>query len=768
MKLSRARLARIMIQNSRRTYYVDATNGDDANTGLSENRAWKTVAKVNATHFEPTDRILFKRGEVFAGQLAPTSNGNSESMITYGAYGSGNLPIITMPSSCSFYISDDYHHMRFENLDFSGATAGYATVYCYDAHDLYFYNCIIRDSAVRSGASINCSNHVSYNITLDNCVFRDNYMNGILCASLTAHDMLVKNCTAYSNGHDTSGDHGFYLGGGVIAENCTAYSNSAGGFKMNDNESEAFYYPIVRNCISYNNGQGLIITHKQATAYNNLVYGNTTCNLSVLGNSWGGYKIYFNTFVNSTSGTTRAIFFASGYSANSIIKNNLFIQDASVVSRSIIENNGTIAGLVANYTFDNNIYYWNGNTTANIMYSGGDVGSELKSWTDWRNAGAEPNGSYLSTVPDFVDRYTDFQPMTGGNLVGLGVEIEGYGTDYNGINRTVPPTCGCYDDPKPEKVRYVSSRIGNVGDEIVEVTFSTNVLADNYQNGISIKANGVGQTIISATRQSDNRIVYYNLENPLTSSDVVTWEYDSSAGSYSNIADTFNIPTISAKAVTNNISDYIVDIDHETGNLSQYTDTSGADISVAAGAAMNSSSYGISNLVDDTTADYATKSGLNSVRNKIRFRFYIDPNGVSMATGSVTGVFCFRNLNTDTMGIVRLEYTVAGYWLAVRLYNDAGSGSTTRYCSISDAPHYVEVYAKRASTNVSSDGSIDWWVDGVAQTSISGIDNYDVWTEVDSVRIGNGVFTGVPSGMSGTFYLDELKVNQSGLLIGAG
>jgi len=35
------------------TYYVDATNGKDSNTGLSPSTAWKTIAKVNASRFTP-------------------------------------------------------------------------------------------------------------------------------------------------------------------------------------------------------------------------------------------------------------------------------------------------------------------------------------------------------------------------------------------------------------------------------------------------------------------------------------------------------------------------------------------------------------------------------------------------------------------------------------------------------------------------------------------------------------------------------------------
>ena len=41
------------------TYYVDATNGNDINNGLSEARPWKTIAKVNASSFNPGDQILF-------------------------------------------------------------------------------------------------------------------------------------------------------------------------------------------------------------------------------------------------------------------------------------------------------------------------------------------------------------------------------------------------------------------------------------------------------------------------------------------------------------------------------------------------------------------------------------------------------------------------------------------------------------------------------------------------------------------------------------
>jgi hypothetical protein len=45
------------------TYYAGVTNGNDSNNATSQFTPWKTIAKVNASRFQPGDQILFKRGE---------------------------------------------------------------------------------------------------------------------------------------------------------------------------------------------------------------------------------------------------------------------------------------------------------------------------------------------------------------------------------------------------------------------------------------------------------------------------------------------------------------------------------------------------------------------------------------------------------------------------------------------------------------------------------------------------------------------------------
>lgn len=77
------------------TYYVDAKSGNDSNSGTSPDRAWKSLAKVNGSQFQPGDSILFKRGEIWREQLNLASSGSEGRLVVLDAYGAGPLPIIS-------------------------------------------------------------------------------------------------------------------------------------------------------------------------------------------------------------------------------------------------------------------------------------------------------------------------------------------------------------------------------------------------------------------------------------------------------------------------------------------------------------------------------------------------------------------------------------------------------------------------------------------------------------------------------------------------
>jgi hypothetical protein len=74
-------------------YYVD-NSGNDSNNGTSIDHAWRTIAKVSSSTFQPGDQVLFKRGGVWRENLSVSSSGVKGNNIIYGAYGVGNKPLI--------------------------------------------------------------------------------------------------------------------------------------------------------------------------------------------------------------------------------------------------------------------------------------------------------------------------------------------------------------------------------------------------------------------------------------------------------------------------------------------------------------------------------------------------------------------------------------------------------------------------------------------------------------------------------------------------
>lgn len=77
------------------TYYVDSAAGNDQKDGKSAANAWRSLDKVNATTFLPGDKILFKAGGAWHGQLWPKGSGTEGAPIMIDKYGEGtSLPCI--------------------------------------------------------------------------------------------------------------------------------------------------------------------------------------------------------------------------------------------------------------------------------------------------------------------------------------------------------------------------------------------------------------------------------------------------------------------------------------------------------------------------------------------------------------------------------------------------------------------------------------------------------------------------------------------------
>lgn len=75
-------------------YYV-AANGSDNNNGTSSSTPFKTIAKLNTLVLKPGDKIFFRRGDTFRGQLNIKQSGTALRPLTITSYGNGPLAVIS-------------------------------------------------------------------------------------------------------------------------------------------------------------------------------------------------------------------------------------------------------------------------------------------------------------------------------------------------------------------------------------------------------------------------------------------------------------------------------------------------------------------------------------------------------------------------------------------------------------------------------------------------------------------------------------------------
>jgi Right handed beta helix region len=135
-------------------HYVDSKSGNDDSDGTSVATAWKTLAKVSATTFHPGDRILFKSGGVWTGQLWPKGSGTAERPIFIDKYGGDVLPMINgagVSEDAVLLKNQEYWEIRNLAITNTGSTPGVrrgvnlVAENSGDLHHLYLEGLNIRD-----------------------------------------------------------------------------------------------------------------------------------------------------------------------------------------------------------------------------------------------------------------------------------------------------------------------------------------------------------------------------------------------------------------------------------------------------------------------------------------------------------------------------------------------------------------------------------------------------------------------------------------------
>ena len=100
---------------------------------------------------------------------------------------------------------------------------------------------------------------------------------------------------------------------------------------------------------------------------------------------------------------------------------------------------------------------------------------------------------------------------------------------------------------------FSSGVVQDAADTVVKVTFSGDMYASDYSNGVTIKVATVAATISSADRQTDKSQVWYTLSAPVTVGQAVTWEYSKASGDYASYPGGTLLENQSAQTITNSV-----------------------------------------------------------------------------------------------------------------------------------------------------------------------------------------------------------------------
>jgi len=220
-----------------------------------------------------------------------------------------------------------------------------------------------------------------------------------------------------------------------------------------------------------------------------------------------------------------------------------------------------------------------------------------------------------------------------------------------------------------------------------------------------------------------------------------------------------NIPVAKAATLSN--------VNFSTGDLSQFagTSTDGGKITATTGSAQMGTNYGMNVALGDNNQKFGWTTVSADTSGKIRVRFYFSTNSIGMTNNEDMILYQAYNSAGNTVATVRLMYqTSPKYRLYAQIVNDSGTSISSTVQTITDGVHMTEIYLQRATTNVSSDGSLGFWVDGGLVNTISGTGNYNRFNNYDYSYFGQCNTTSFTP--TGNLYLDELVINNDGSLIG--
>jgi hypothetical protein len=334
-------------------YYVSnsGTDGDvdPLNTGLSPATAWKTLAYATAE--SGTGSVLLERGSTFNELFSITSDGTADLWLTFGAYGTGALPILDAQDTRDYCVEiQDKDYVIIENLNLVNAVKHGIQAWTWDGDAT---GCIIRNLTTsdntRNGIAVFSGNGTSYNdVSIYNNTASTNLRSGI--AILVIDTSRVIDPQIYNNAISSSTRDGIYCqgctGGDIYGNTITnGGPGLSSGIKL-DNDTETVN--VYQNRVTGQSGDCMFLGGTPNTGGSKLYYNicdNPSSSVFHVAQTHSNVEIYNN--VGYSPGLAAFIIGSAAEVTGATIKNN--IVDDSGSNNVTLLNSTTITSNYNNW-----------------------------------------------------------------------------------------------------------------------------------------------------------------------------------------------------------------------------------------------------------------------------------------------------------------------------------------------------------------------------------------------------------------------------------
>ncbi|QYA25426.1 hypothetical protein G3I01_07865 [Gramella sp. MT6] len=400
-----------------KTYFI-SKSGNDGNTGLSPDDAWQSIEKLNNLKINPGDKVLFKGGEEFSGNIYLDSGdaNNSANPILISSYGTGRAKI-NAGNEYGIYAYNT-SGIRVDNLIIEGSGMNTNT-----NSGIYFYNDLPGDVKLDL---IEVTNTEVYGFREFGIVIGayngNSGFTNVLIENNKVHDCLDVGISSF--GYFSSSKTG-YAHSNITVRNCEVFNikgynknkHSGNGILLSDVQKSVIEHSTVYDCGSGNTNCGGPVgiwywdsdqvTIQFSEAYN--ISSGTGCDgggFDMDGGVTNGIMQYNYSHDNDGAGFMVGQFTGARPMKNITIRYNVSENDAATNGGSVYlfnGNNGTMSDI---HVYNNTLYLSEqstNTTSANIKYIYWKPVKDNINF--YNNILYAANGADLVSIPSGYDGY---------------------------------------------------------------------------------------------------------------------------------------------------------------------------------------------------------------------------------------------------------------------------------------------------------------------------------------------------------------------------